>query len=804
MSEPDQNPSRPPKYRLFARSSLPAWGLLLVVLVAGGVVAERMSRGAWIETNIMALLPPLARDPGSEAALRAISSRLERRVFLSVGHEDAAKAKAAAARLVKGLAALPGTAAVEGKLDESRLTAWADLYAPFRHQLPSPRLRALLARNQGEAWAREALARVYSPFAAVGSAELEEDPFFLLRAFLLHAGSEAPGVQVEEGWLSRKDGQGLTHLLVTLELGFNPYTVRDAKAWEGQFNALALELKAGFPGLALNRLGTIFFAGAGIRRGETEVSTIGLGSALGVVALVLAVFHSLVPLGLVLLSLACAIVVALAVTMIVMGPVHIFTLVFGASLIGVSVDYAFHFLCEHHGESGDAPPGGVLRKIMPALLMSLVTSVMAYLALFMAPFPGMRQIALFSVSGLLVAFATVVWWYPALSRRRAAGTRPTGAGSRRGVREARLFERWLAGTRWMLGARWALPVLMGLLVAVPALGLRVDDDVRQLQSLPGELVAEEKIVSRWMGSMSGTRILLVRGDTAEEMLLRLEAMLPALERVGEQGGFEGYRSVSPWIPSMEKQRADHMAVRERLYRPWFPLLAESLGLPPPVEAKLLAAPFRPLEPGAWLASPASAGWRELWLDLPPHGVFSVVVFQGLSDPAAVAAVAKASEGVAYSSAADEISVVFKTYRDRIQWLILGAYALIWVLLSLRYGLGGAWRIMLPPLGGAAAGLTLLALAGRPLNVISLFAVVLVLGLGIDYALFMGESRGQVRATLQAVAMSALTTLLSFGLLALSSTQAIANFGLVAFGGITMAFLLAPIAHGVAGGKKVQP
>ena len=72
-------------------------------------------------------------------------------------------------------------------------------------------------------------------------------------------------------------------------------------------------------------------------------------------------------------------------------------------------------------------------------------------------------------------------------------------------------------------------------------------------------------------------------------------------------------------------------------------------------------------------------------------------------------------------------------------------------------------------------------------------MILVLGIGIDYTLFFAEQKGPSHATLLAITLSAITTLLSFGLLALSETPAIRTFGLTVLTGIATAWLLAPLA-----------
>jgi predicted exporter len=116
------------------------------------------------------------------------------------------------------------------------------------------------------------------------------------------------------------------------------------------------------------------------------------------------------------------------------------------------------------------------------------------------------------------------------------------------------------------------------------------------------------------------------------------------------------------------------------------------------------------------------------------------------------------------------------------------------LIAWRYGARSGWWVALPPIASAAATPALLALLGLPFTFFGAMALVLVLSIGFDYAVFCAEDGRQREAvTTLSVALAALTTQLSFGLLAFSNVSAIASFGATVLCGITLAFLLAPLA-----------
>jgi predicted exporter len=223
-------------------------------------------------------------------------------------------------------------------------------------------------------------------------------------------------------------------------------------------------------------------------------------------------------------------------------------------------------------------------------------------------------------------------------------------------------------------------------------------------------------------------------------------------------------------------------------------IAARIGLVDRVVARARAdlATTAPLTLPDWLGRPASAPFRHLWLG-PIEGtdtVASIVLLRGSPDPAALTAL-PLPEGVQLLDPVSDISGVFAAVRGRAAWLILGSYLVVATVLMLRYGPAGGIRVFAVPLAAGCVCVAFFGLSGG----VSLFhqmALLLVLGMGVDYGLFFREAgQAERRSTLIAVAMSALTTVLAFGLLAFSDTMAISAFGQTVAIGIVTAFLVSP-------------
>src|SRR5690606_26352248 len=97
---------------------------------------------------------------------------------------------------------------------------------------------------------------------------------------------------------------------------------------------------------------------------------------------------------------------------------------------------------------------------------------------------------------------------------------------------------------------------------------------------------------------------------------------------------------------------------------------------------------------------------------------------------------------------------------------------------------------------------LLGWLGQPLQLFNVLALLLLLGMGIDYGIFLLEHRSDPAAW-TAVSVGAASTWLSFGLLSLSSTPALRAFGLTMLFGIGLVWLVSPLFRPPAGTAGTQ-
>lgn len=764
----------PPRLRRWWRWLGIAWLLLLLAL--GAQQWRLWSEQSRIDTDILALLPQDAHDRLLSDVTRRIADASARQVVVLVGSADAAAAARAQAAFAQAMAAdadaglLHPVGSIEGWFEQAR-----EFYAPYRDRLLTAGQRERLQQADAGALAEQALASLYGPVGAPRLTEWRRDPLSLWPQWWQQRAAGS-GLQLGDDGLLEAGGK---HWAVL------QYETRDsAFRLDGERHLVGLLERAGqaakvaAPGLELLHAGVPLHAEAAAVQANVEINTIGWGSLAAVLLLVWLAFRSLRPILLVAASLLVGCGVALAVTVLAFGKVHVLTLVFGASLVGVAEDYGIHWFASRQAEPSSRR-WTLLRHLLPGLWLALVTSALAYLALGLAPFPGLRQMALFSVVGLAGAFLTVIFWFPWLDGGEIRQTR---------------FSTWLGGTldRWpRLHGRGRIGLFVGVALLLSAIGiarLHGDDNLRSLQSSPPALMAEQVRLSQLMGLPSPAQFYLVQGRDAAQLLQREEALTAKLRALADDKRIGGYRAISDWLPSPARQQAD-AALTARIESDVLALVSEAVG-EPLVRPDFAAAP---LTAQAFLVSTASQPFRQLWLGDVGGQATSVVMVNDLSRPEALAALRAAAEGlpgVRWVDRSADFSQLLGHYRKLMSGLLLVGVALVFAALWLRYR-RQAWRVFAPTLLAAALTLGLLGLLGQPLQLFNVLALLLLLGMGIDYGIFLVEHRGDVSAWL-AVCVGAASTWLSFGLLALSSTPALAAFGLTLLLGIGLVWMISPL------------
>ena len=468
------------------------------------------------------------------------------------------------------------------------------------------------------------------------------------------------------------------------------------------------------------------------------------------------------------------------------GFVHGITLGFGITLLGVVDDYPIH-LFSHLSQRDSARV--TMRAIWPTMRLGVLTTAIGFSSLLLAGFPALAQLGLFALVGLGTAALVTRWVLPVCI---PAGFVP---------REIRSD---LLGTMAHLSkAKVLVPVVVVLatIVLIWSDTPLWEDDLAKISPVSEEKKQLDQQLRGAMGAPDVRDFLVIEAATQEDLLQRSEMVLPKLDRLREAGALAGYDLVSRYLPSQRMQRQRQQALPE-------PALLEGRlseavkGLPfapglfAPFLAGVEAARSQPLVDRDSFQG-TSLGLKIEALMVEHHGRWlAVAPLRGIADrqglKTAVAGWGEAA--VAYVDLKEESSRLMREYRDRtLQLLGWGAVAIAVALGVGLKSLRQIWRVLVPIVAGLIVVTGILNLAGESLSLFHVATLLLVIGLGLDYALFLNraEDHGEERRrTVFGLLVCSTTTILVFGVLAFSSIPVLHAIGMTAACGALCCLLFA--------------
>lgn len=792
---PPAAPATPPRRRALV---LALWAALVLLAVL------QILRTPFV-ADLSAFLPA-SPDERQQVLIEQVESGVPARTLLLGidGGDGAARAAAS-----KALAARLRASGLFEQVGNGQTESWAEVGSwLFEHRyLLSP---AVTPQRFGAAGLHEGLQDTLSllgtPAGAIAQPLFERDPTGETQRIAEGLiPSSAP--RSEEGvWVSRSAPRALLVAMVRAPgADLDAMAAAIARVHE-DFAAVAA------PGLALRVSGAPVFGVESRGRIEDEVRRLAIAGTVLVVALLSLAFGSLGALAVAALPVATGVLVGIAAVGLGFGQVHGMTLAFGVTLIGEAVDYGIYYLIQARGLADRGGWRAWVREGWPTIRLGLLTSVCGFAALVFSGFPGLAQLGVFSVSGLVAAALFTRFVMPVLRPQGAAGTTLRTALGRAG--------------RGLLGAmprlRWPL-VALG--VAAAALLAQRGDlwraELASLSPIPQELLALDSSLRQDLSAGDARTMVVVQAPELQAVLERAEDVGARLEPLVDAGTIGGYDSVARWLPSLRTQRArlaalpEPEALRTALREAVAGLPVDAARLAPFVEEIAAARRREPVTLDTLRAGAAGASLAPLvdamllqredgsWVALmplqPPIG--GTPAPDGAEiDAAAVQQALAGVPGTQVLEIGRELSGLYERYLGQAQaQALLGALAVValiaFTLRSPRRLLAVCQPLVLAVLLAMGA----LALAEVSLGILHLVGLLLVVAVGSNYALFFDMLQQQGTAaqrfgadddTLASLLLANLTTVTSFGLIAMSGIPALRAIGLVVAPGALLALLLA--------------
>lgn len=755
------------------------WAGLVVVCIIFITLRFHPDR---LQTNLFDLLPKNVQQPESDA-IDAYSERLSRKIGVLIGVKEHADAMRIAQQIEVLLQESGLFSQIQSRVDSEQIRAVYRSYHPYRLGLLSePAVAAL--QSQNNSLFERIINAIASPVTGLNSATILDDPFLLYQDYLASLPKGNPHIQIRDGY-STVEQDGMFYILISAELNASPFD----QVLQDKYSVLQTKLMTKVTlqsGQSVDVFGVIRHALENRKMAQGEMTVIGAGSMLGILVLFLAVFRRSLRQLLIMLPIATGMVFALAVSLIVFENIHLISLVFGVSLIGVSIDYAIHYSCANSNLSGSRDGNEAISKVHAALTLGLLTSIAGYLTLTTTTFPALRQMATIAIAGLIGAYLTVVLWLPFLLGKPQHVRVPISNVVQR-------YTNWITGFRkaplWLVVT--ALVTLLLLVVATK----QGNDDIKIMRASMPHLDAIDTRFKQVLAEYPNSQFVLVSADSPTQLLQQESHLVKVLRRqVQQQGRIE---AISDWLPDEEQQRRNHQLLRTAVgSNAQLDTQLDAAGIPREIlqqyRQELETESVELLTPDRFLQSPLGKLKSDAWLGNINGKFYSIVMLYGFDDMIGLKKVVAEYDSAFFVDRLSAVSDTFRFYRIAIEEIFPFVIVVVFVLLFFRYGANGAFRVVSAPLLAALASfLAVHAILGQ-YNLFTIFGLIITVAIAIDYAIFVREAHKNEASTMLAISLAGITTILAFGLLALSNTPALNTFGLTLLFGIVFSFIVTPL------------
>lgn len=764
------------------------WLFFHAFIFAGFAFMFGTKKAIVIDSDLFNMLPKPVMGKALEAADERLMELTAQNVFILVSNPDFAEAKRVASVVYDNLKDSDKFKSVSLYQDTDSFGKILEFIDNYKYNLLDQNtIDELNSEGGAETFAQDALSKAYGAFTITPLENLEHDPFMLAETDLLNylqqLQNSGTKMSLKDGVLA-SEADGRWYVMVRGVLNKQGTALASKSNAVVQIHNVCDSLEEGETRFIYS--GTTFHSYKSSSNATKEISIITSVSMVVVLVILLMIFKSPTPIVFSLGSIVWSSITAILATLAFFGKMHILTLVFGTSLIGSCIDYSLHYFINWKGNLSCHKGYQVRNHLVKGLFLSLISTVLCYFILVFAPFNLLKQMAVFSMSGIISSFLSVICIYPFIKVPE----------NNRNIS----FIKYYSTPSWYnkkFVGRISITVMFVVSIFILLVcnkNVKIENNLSRLYKMEGREMENEKEAAKIL-QYNPNGWFIVSGNSPEETLQHEEAVAEKLRimNAGKEKG--GFVCTSAYIPSIKHQRESREAAKKLMS------LAEEqyeyLGYNPAM-AKNLKEDFDAgsenfVEIGKNVPDYLSSLINSAWLGEIEGKYYSVILPVNVLD----------FEG--YKALADNTNVFFiskvrsmNADLDRLSSMILKLFAIVYVILFIIlkffYSFKQTCKIISVPLLIVLWTAAVFAMCGIHFEFFSITGMILVFGLGLDYVIYMIENeKRQIKtsdAKLEpfAIALSFVTTAVSFGALALSKFVPVHMIGMAIFIGLVTAFV----------------
>ena len=695
--------------------------IILFFLTVLLIIGASFSRGK-IETNLLkTLLPNSIPNSNSIVTLADKNSSIIKVVFESDNSQDLEYIKTEFTNAINKN---------DFDIYEINISKLIKKYLSQPTNFLSDKSRKLLKSKDYTSIHNNAIEGLYAP-ASIQLTSLEKDPYLLLDEFLMSSKSSYN----TDDYINDKCYDTLTLKLKNKE-GLSP-DLCNTKI------SKLVKVQKKFS----NKTSKIYLAGTPVhsyytsKNSVASINLICLFSTFLIIFLTYFYFKEIKILIPIFLSICYGLLSGFVITKLWFNDFQIITMVFSTTLIGIGIDYSYHYCFTKN----------IDKTFVKNLTLSLLTTVLPFLFLYLTQIELLQQISIFTTFGLVAIYLFILIYYPEFN------ITPPKA-------QIKFNYKFYKNTFLIL-------LIIG---TIGLLKIKTNDSLTSLYVPSKKLLKAETLYNQISNNTSkDCKIIKIKGTSFDDLLKKEEKVT---EELADKN--INYYSLSKFIPSIEKQKENYSLVKE-LYKAD---LKNYLDILSPVQKQsILNKKFTPI-------------------------VFNIEEYPYLSNflvtPSTSCIFAFTNNKIYLKEnhleiidIKSQIEGYLKDYRHKLIKIFPAILGLLIVLFLGIYGLKRGVKILIPPILATILAIGLTSILGFEFNLFSTISLFLILGFTIDYSIFR-DSNNTARKNIvttseqteDAIFISCLTTSCSFLLLALSGFKLLSSISWVLFFGLIISYL----------------
>ncbi|MBR1537736.1 MAG: MMPL family transporter [Treponema sp.] len=779
-------------------------GILLAFL------SSALMRGVKIDSDLFHMLPSSTLGEAMGKADEKLSDITSKNVFILVGHKDFNEAKKTAGMVYESLKDDDNFTSLSLYSGSESISEIEDFVAKYRWQLLTDEDTALLSEEGGPAqFSENALQRAFGSFTLTSLSSLEEDPFLLdelnTQNFLLSAKEASTQMQSKDGVLA-SFYENLWYVMIRGSLSAKGSAIASKTNGIAHIYDVCSPLEK--DGLRFVYSGSAFHSHKSSTSAVVEIGNISTFSLSIVIIMLFLIFKSPLPLLSSVISILISMGTAFCATMLFFGEIHILTLILGTSLIGSCIDYSLHYFVNWKANTNLKTTAEIRNHLAKGLFLSMLSTEICYLLLTFAPFTILRQMGIFSSTGILSSFFTVVALFPLFPLPKEKNRKMTHAMRRLLSKILKKPSGLPKGKKAPLPARirkyspLIFLLILASIICVHIKNLRIENDMNKLYTMEGRVKEDTELCTQITG-YHPVGWFIVSGKTEEELLQNEEEICSKLDKIQDRG----YLATSKFIPSQKKQSESSDAAKNLLdyADEQFAILGFDEETAGNFKKNFNSALSKRLLPGENLPSSLNSIKKMLWLGEIDGKYYSIVLPVKITDEEAYIKIANENGNAYYENKMKDLGLGLDSLTRLVIILFCIAYVIILIVLKRFYTWKQTLKIASLPISCVFLILAVFVLIGQQIEFFSLTGIVLVFGLGLDYIIYMLENfkKQAKKQSLPdessneadfshlepfAITISFITTAISFGALAFSTFVPVHTIGLTITLGLIAAFI----------------